>query len=78
MCREQGNKLVVDIVVSHGFFVDETRRILAGKAQVENWSFYCATTAYRLEAQASADGGEMQINRQMIHDGEHGHIVTRD
>ena len=53
MCSEQGNKLIVDIVVSHGHFVDQTRILIAQVESFDNWSFYCATTAYRLEIEAA-------------------------
>ena len=44
---------MVDIVVSHGFFIDETAQQL-GRAR-DGYCDYCAITEYKLEKQSGQD-----------------------
>lgn len=57
--KQAPNSVVVDIVVSHGFFIDETALQLGASYDV--WCDYCAITSYKLFQEAKSEPVKHQI-----------------
>ena len=61
MTKVQGPKMIAEITVSHGWFVDQTLVILNDEP-MKAFCFYCATTSYKLSQRADGD-----IDLDLIH-----------
>ena len=63
--------MVAEVIVSHGYFVDETNRALGGT--IEGWGFYCAVSNYKISQTQELCGVDMTL----LHGSKSDHIVTR-
>ena len=68
-CSAQGKKLVIYIVISHGYHVDETKHLF--DVPWGTWCDFCACTCYRLEQKQ--DGS---TEKALIHAAKDDYVKT--
>ena len=69
--RSQSNgSLVVDIVVSHGFFIDETPASFTRRSP--EFCDYCAITSYKLDLDISGN-----LSMELLTEGDDSHVKTK-
>ena len=70
--RSQGaDKLVVSIIVSHGYHIDQTAKCLG--VDLPEWCYYCATTSYQLKLDAAG-----AIMRKVTHAAQSDYVKSRE
>ena len=69
--KAQSGKLVADITVSHGFFIDETSRLM-GKEYHDRYCDYCAITSIQMKL--NEDG--VKVDTKLIGFSNSDHVKT--